>query len=488
MKLLTGTTDRQTEELLFYGASVVFSSVKIFDEAIDEIRLLRVMENCGCRRITSSDYGYIEKILNRAGQNASLQYDTTVVDSLSPIQLDDDTQVTPLIRHHVFLFAQKAVLLQSILIFDYRKITHTHCDTTDISRTLSVTDLLRIIHEIKNGSGESGRAFKRGVERIFADISDKARMPYSQGTDTLFFNEQNIAIQIWDIASLPADCDKDNISGDYLEDRYELDLAALLLLYNENYTQGDIWKDLSRSQIQKALDKKTDVLKDHRILISERICVEISQVDAPTLRTVSAMRLQLYGYDSTSVFLWGLISIVESGYKDCCYELDALYRREVSNGKSGVPIADFSRTRQKILAEKDSYEFLDKMCIEDRHKAFLGNASGKKGLADYLNRIADTDKQIQDLADLIILERTSDANEEIKKLLETLQNYTKEQDRSNDIISWLSLLLAISSVFSVAEYITGVFLIESLLGKVITLAAIICVFAVVAVIIIKTRR
>jgi ABC-type transport system involved in cytochrome bd biosynthesis fused ATPase/permease subunit len=153
-----------------------------------------------------------------------------------------------------------------------------------------------------------------------------------------------------------------------------------------------------------------------------------------------------------------------------------------------VPIADFSRTRQKILAEKDSYEFLDKMCIEDRHKAFLGNASGKKGLADYLNRIADTDKQIQDLADLIILERTSDANEEIKKLLETLQNYTREQDRSNDIISWLSLLLAISSVFSVAEYITGVFLIESLLGKVITLAAIICVFAVVAVIIIKTRR
>lgn len=490
MQLLKNGSIEQTEELSINGASVVFYTVRLLDSAITDEDIVSFDNGSTYERIEEAQYGYIEKMFSVGNPSDNILFKLSESDTISGVPLDHDNSVTVNLNHYVLLYSKRAILLQTVFIFDVRQIiAQTSNKKTNMESALSVTSLLALIHGIKNVSTTAGQSFRRIIENRLTQICNDLKMPANISFCETKQNEQNIAIQIWDIASLPPDCNRKSISGDYLEGRYELELAALLLLYNEHYTKDGLWKQLSSSQIRKAVANRTDVLNDHRILASERICIEISQVDEPCFRDISNRRLSLYGYDSTSTFLWGYLSIIEIGIKNCVSVLSELCQCILEDAH--MDILDLSKKRQQVLRLKDQYLSIDEMCIEGRHKEFIGRGITKKHLNEVIENINKADQQFQDLSNLSISETTSKSSIEISELFKAFRGYTEEQDRSNDIVSVLGLILALTSVFAATEYIEDLFNVDCLCGRLIILGSVVLLYFVMAlfvVIIIKGKK
>ncbi|MBS7259630.1 MAG: hypothetical protein KIG25_04285 [Eubacteriales bacterium] len=486
MRLLKNGSIEPTEELTINGASVVFYTVRLLDNSITDADVSIFCNDSCYQQIQEAQYGYIERMFSVDNPSDNIFFKLSEIDTIHNVRASSDTSINLNLNHYVLLYSQRAILLQTIFIFDTRGIIETNNAKTPTDDSLSVTNLLALIHDIKNINSDAGKAFYQIIENRFAQICNALKICDSSSFCETKQNEQNIAIQIWDIASLPSECDRNSISGDYLEERYELELAALLLLYNEHYTKDELWKNLSSSQIRKAVANKTDVLNDHRILASERICIEISQVDEPSFRDISKHRLSVYGYDSTSTFLWGYLSIIEIGLKNCVSVLSELCQCILEDAH--VNILNLSKKRQQVLRLKDQYLSIDEMCIEGRHKEFIGRGITKKHLNEVIENINKADQHFQDSSNLAISETTSKSSVEISELFKAFRRYTEEQDRSNDIVSVLGLILALASVFAVAEYIEELFSVDYLCGRLIILGSIILLFAITALFVVINKK
>lgn len=454
------------EELEINGASVVFSTVRLLDNPITEDGISSFCNDNRYREIKEADYGYIERMFSADNHSDNMLFRINAIDPIPNVWANDDgTEFLDIeLNHYVLIYAKRAILLQTILIFDKRGIIDAgNADIMSIKKPLSITNLLAIIHDIKNSNpnaGNAGQKFWNIIETRLDQICSSLKIDDSssfgdpeQNKQTKE-NEQNIAIQIWDIANLPTNLNQNNISGEYLEKRYELELATLLLLYDEHHTRNGEWKRLSLNQIKRVVGNKTDVLNDHRILVSERICVEISQVDKPSFSDISRRRLSVYGYDSTSTFLWGYLSIIEIGLRKCVRDLKNLCQCISEDKATPVnEILDLSKKRQQVLRLRDQYQSVDEMCIERRHKAFIVRGTTVKQLNNVVENIDRANQHFQNSANLAISEMTAETSVEIRNLIEAFQEYTEEQDRSNDKVTILSLVLAATSIFAAAEYI-----------------------------------
>jgi len=445
------------EELEINGASVVFSTVRLLDNPITEDGISSFCNDNRYREIKEADYGYIERMFSADNHSDNKLFRIKAIDQISDVRTNDagTERLDIALNHYVLIYAKRAILLQTILIFDVQnKIEDTENIKTPITNPLSVTNLLAVIHDIKNSETTAGVEFYKIIKDKLDRICDSLDIEGGDSLRETQPQEQNIAIQIWDIASLPTDLGQNKISGDYLEGRYELDLAALLLLYDWHHTKDGLWKQLSSSRIREAVANRTDVLNDHRILASEMICIEISQVDKPSFSKISERRLSVYGYDSTSTFLWGYLSIIEIGLRKCVSDLKKLCQHIPEDKATPVnKILELSKKRQQVLLLRDQYQSIDEMCRESRHKAFIVRGTTVKQLNNVVENIDRANQHFQNSANLAISEMTAETSVEIRNLIEAFQEYTEEQDRSNDKVTILSLVLAATSIFAAAEYI-----------------------------------
>lgn len=477
------------EELEINGASVVFSTVRLLDNPITEDGISSFCNDNRYREIKEADYGYIERMFSADNHSDNMLFRINAIDPIPNVWANDDgTEFLDIeLNHYVLIYAKRAILLQTILIFDVQnKIKDTENIKTPITNPLSVTNLLAVIHDIKNSETTAGVEFYKIIKDKLDRICDSLDIEGGDSLRETQPQEQNIAIQIWDIASLPTDLGQDKISGDYLEGRYELDLAALLLLYDWHHTKDGLWKQLSSSRIREAVANRTDVLNDHRILASEMICIEISQVDKPYFTAISKCRLSLYGYDSTSTFLWGYLSIIEIGIKNCVSVLKKLCTCVLYDAH--MDILDLSKKSYQVLLLKDQYLSIGEMCIEGRHKEFISRGITKKHLNEVKESINRADQQFQDLSNLSISETTSKSSIEISELFKAFRGYTEEQDRQNDKISKLGLALAGISLIAVIEYIESWFSVVNYWVKGIICGVLVVPGAVVACCFLKNKN
>ena len=433
------------EVLRVNGASIVFYTVCVPKQTVD---VNNAALDCGTP-IKPDRYGYIENIFRSdypAETGESLLFKLSGSDIIQSMRLNDTDSVDLCLNHYVLFYSKRAILLQTVILFDFNRIgKHEHNSVTNLSQPLSTTHLLRLIHNIKKSEDFS----KTLIGRL-----NKVLGPLRVSTENCCmtnWNEQNIAIQIWDVASLPGEiASKPILSGESdLAKRYEIDLAALLLLYDERHTSGENWMYLSSVRVRGALDSGTDATVDHRILSSDRVCVEISQIDKPSISDISETRLRTYGYDSTSAFLWGYLSLIESGLNYCNYVLKNLCD-SVENELSTDGIKKLSSRRYEVLLLRDQYQSIGKSCIESRHKEFIRKGMVKKHLSEELGMINTLDKRFRDLSNLSIIT-------ELKNLQEKFQSYTREQDETNDRISMIGLLLALTSIIPVPGFFEYLF-------------------------------
>lgn len=452
----------QTEELSINGATLVFYSVRVLNEPLDDNQLALIGQAGGFERIQSKQ-GYIEKVFNL---NNSTNYDHMIFKSnikttLSPLKIDNEDCITPKINHYVTIYSRRILLVQSVLMFDKNKITK-YSYITEINRSIRTNDLFAIIHAIKNKEKDYNKKLSDNVERII----DSFLSPIKKvATQTALFtystdkNEQCLSIQIWDIASLSLQKDED-ILGIELSTRYELELSAILSCYNEHFNSNGLWKIQSANQVHQSTLSRTDVLNDHQVLLSERVCVEISQVDYPELRQISANRLLTYGYDSTSIFLWGYLVMVSAGYEVCDTKANKLHDKMLQLvtdcTKTYRDIKQITVEKQLISKQIEQYGALEKVCIEERHKHFINKGLKIRGLISIQEHAEKIFIKMKELSEVTLAADTSQTSNEISALLKEVKIMNIKQEESSSRLSILSLVLAFSAVIPLTEFIVKV--------------------------------
>lgn len=289
--------------------------------------------------------------------------------------------------------------------------------------------------------------YKKNDKRdIFTFLSDK--------------NEQCISVQIWDIESLKIK-KGDEIIGTELSDRYELELAAILSCYNEHFSSNELWKKQSANQVHQSALSRTDVLNDHQVLLSERVCLEISQVDYPEFRQISASRLFILGYDSTSIFLWGYLIMLSAGYEICDLKTDKLHLEMLKlSSEPNINYEELKKItiqKQYISKEIEQYNDLEKISIEERHKEYIKKGIKIRGLLDIRNHMDIVFNKMQELSEIILSTDSTIISNEINTLLKEVRAMNENQSEASKRLSLLSVILAFSAVFPLINFLVQVF-------------------------------
>ena len=464
------------EELLINGASIVFYSAFVLDKPLsnESIDLIDKGDEPKFSRITSS-MGYIEKMfaLAPSTENDHLVYKHLIPFHLPPTEISDSTVIIPKLSQTVTLYSRRILLITSIVLFDRREVSR-HPDVTNVERPLNTDDILKLIHDVQTDGHECNVTYAQTLDGTISDFL--AQCPAENNPRLTFKkSDKSIAVQIWDIASLKVK-KKQEIDGEELSKKYAWEIAALLSCYNEHFARDGLWRQQSPTQVDRTVRAETDVLRDHRILVSEQVCLEISQIDHPKLRAVSASRLYSYGYDSTSIFLWGYLVMLTAGIEDCeirskrlmnqmLTELNEKQKDQVANPASanGSSRRDrlnwFVVQRMQISQDAERLESLVNQCIEERHKFFLKRGSDIRGFNATSSQVSDTFEKAKELAfdysQVILAADSSDSNEHTNQLLQELKSLNQEQSESSRRIGVLNILVGYLAVVPVTEFFVG---------------------------------
>jgi len=369
--------------------------------------------------------------------------------------------ITPVINHYISLYAKRILLVQSVLVFDKNEIIKYNY-TTEIKNAIKTDDILKIIHNIRNKDEDCFKKLSYNVDKLIDNFLNKLK---ESGVSTDLFeyltdkNEQCLSVQLWDIASLNIKQGEDVI-GVELAERYELELSAILSCYNEHFSSNELWKKQSANQVHQSALSRTDVLNDHQVLLSERVCVEISQVNYPELRQISAKRLFTYGYDSTSIFLWGYLVMVSAGYEICEMKSNLLHNKMIQlikeSSKNYEGNKQITVDKQLISIEMEQYAALGKISIEERHKYYINKGLKIRGLIVIQEHVEKIFNKMKELSEVTLAADTTQINSEINVLLKEVQIMNKNQGETSTRLSILSLILAFAAIFPLVNFIINI--------------------------------
>ena len=462
----------QTEELSINGASLVFYSVRVLNNPLSDEQL-NVIDNSREFHKIHSGQGYIEKIfiLNNYSKDNHLSYVRKNVIDLSPLKIENGSLVVPKVTHYINVYNKNILLIQSVIIFDKSEVTKYN-GVTKIDKPIKTDDILKIIHNIKIKDEIWNKEFSSGindtVEMFLTSITfGKLQRPsfFAISSDK---NEQCLSVQIWDIASLKIN-DGEDVIGEELASRYELEISAILSCYNEHFTKNGLWKKQSANQVIQSVKLRTDVLNDHKILRNERVCVEISQVNHPEFRDISAIRLCTYGYDSTSMFLWGYLVIMCAGFEMCDIKSNKLrdtivcesknYENNLNHDGEKVykDIIHITAEMQEISKEMDLLSLMDNMCIEERHRDFMNEGAKIRGLTSLRDHVKENFKNTKEISSMILSTDSSKSSNEISELLKEVQEIKFKNEKTATVLSVISIIIGCTFVIPITEFVTNTF-------------------------------
>ena len=454
----------ETEELMVNGTSLVFYNVYVLKKELTDNQLEKIFYNNNFDLIDIGE-GYIKKIFNdnSVDKMHHLVVRWNIITSLPFIQVMgingvSGQGVTPKVRHYITIYAKKIILVQSVIVFDLKNVTQYECCTL-IDFPLNTDDLLKIIQAIKKKNNDSYAALSGAIKKLLNDFSNLV------GEDDMFTvvadtkeAEESVGIQIWDIANLKVE-DNANIIGRELEERYKLELAALLAYNNEHFSSNQLWRKQSANTVRESALSRSDVLNDHQVLVNERVCLEISQVNVPELRSISASRLNTYGYDSTSIFLWGYIQIVRENHSKCSSEASEL-RNKVSDflTQENIDVNDFKSIvieKMRLSEQMELYSRIKNSCIEERHQHFIMHGMEVTGLQSIQKDINEIFLQIKEGIDVAIATQTSNTNSEMSEVLKTMKEMSKHQAESSTKLGVIGIIFAVPAVCTLCDFIVS---------------------------------
>lgn len=227
-----------------------------------------------------------------------------------------------------------------------------------------------------------------------------------------------------------------------------------------HFRHPDYWKQRSEEEVDGCVLHRTSVLNDHQVIIGRKVCLEISQVDVPKLESLSQARLNTYGYDSTSVFLWGYIQILKKNLLRC-YEETVRNRDKVnailqSNGNGVEKLVGITEENIKLYVRMELSGRMKSSCIEDRHRRFIENGIENTGLGSMQSEIKEMFSQIDDAINVAIAVENSSTNHETSAVLKSINRANRLQAESSGKMNLLTIIFSTSAVCTMANYIISI--------------------------------
>jgi hypothetical protein len=132
-----------------------------------------------------------------------------------------------------------------------------------------------------------------------------------------------LAVQIWDLRGSRRHSGGTRASDEpYVgldESRhYAWDISALMAHSTDHVVSDGLWRRRSDEQVFTDVGMGFSVLGDHMVFINHTCCLEISHLPID-LRDRSSFRMEHYGYDSSSIFIWtvgNLRALVLTGLRE----------------------------------------------------------------------------------------------------------------------------------------------------------------------------
>lgn len=459
-----GTIDK-SEEILVSGASLVFFDVRILKRRLEDSDIQALLTNNGFREVDITD-GYNNKIFsshsNDKNKHMVIRHGSSVDFPILSVtdSNDRERQIVPKVTFYMNIYDRNIVVFQPVIVFDKNSVTQFR-DSTLIDFSLNTNNLLEIIHYIKTKEKDGYNYMKHELEKLRTSFKSAVN-DRDVFNDTVNYEDDNesVGIQIWDIENLGVP-DDEMVYGSGLEKRFELEISALINYKNEHFSRNNMWKQQSANSVSENTGRHTDVLNDHCILQSDRVCIEISQVNHPTLRPISAARLCEFGYDSTSLFLWGYIQIIKKVFSVCQNKSSKLRDRVITlldNPEQTDAAAESSRITKEttdLYKELEIHNRIKNSCIEIRHRDFITQGMEATGLDAIHMDMKDIFSQITGGISVAISARTSKSNSETAGILEAIRDLNKIQSETSTNLALITVLFTIPGVCTLAEYIAS---------------------------------
>lgn len=218
--------------------------------------------------------------------------------------------------HRSFLWVDPAFAVVIVPVVFAVPRTYIDWPYIPIRQPLCVDDILAVMDLLTEPSvvDELGRWATKGYP--LADISPI---------------EQSMAIQLWDLDGSRVDGSRLRADSPYrsLEEtqQYCWELSALLSFSTDHVVKDRLWLRRNPSQVFAEVAEAFAFFDDHAVFLNRNCCLEVSHLPIQ-LRERSRYRMQSYGYDSSSIFIWSLetlrwfaLSTLRSQYKQTVLEL-----------------------------------------------------------------------------------------------------------------------------------------------------------------------
>lgn len=450
----------QQDELSVNGISLVFYNVRILTKQLTDEQIARISSSDEFSLI-SVDVGYNQKIFSSHSHDEKKHMIIRCKEAtkLSMIHVKNKEQIqniTPMVCHYLIVYNRNTIVIQSVIVFDRRNVSGFY-NSVSLDSPLDTDGILQIIFDIKTRNQNGYKCMQSDITRILRKFSniigEKDILDASADYEE---DNESVGIQIWDINNL--DIYNGEILGENLENKYQRELSALMNYKNEHFSLNHMWKSQSINSVKENMRLHTDVLNDHRILQSERVCIEISQVDWPELRPISASRLQEYGYDSTSIFLWNYIQIIKKYYSQCQNEasilrnnvqelLDLTEKDEVAKKASYI-----TKKKTELYKDLEIHNRIKNSCIENRHKEFIEHGMEATGLDSIYKDMEEIFHQITEGVNVSLSARTSYSNQEMTYILSAIKKINMLQSHSSTRLALIAIIFAIPSVCTLTDF------------------------------------
>ena len=402
-----------------------------------------------------------------------------------------------LLRSDITIYSRQFFLLQTVALVDRDEITR-HPNTLNIPRSLGTDDILKFLDALQT----KDRTELHGqLEEIIMQFLSRSNNNFECQRLSAKMR-QPIAIQIWNIDGLNLK-PEDEVSGSLLVLHYAWELSALLSFYTEHFRRKGLWKNRRLDQVQREFKSETDVLKDHRIVTNERVCIEISQVNHPYLTPVSAQRLYAYGYDSTSIFLWGYLALqdaaleyyskqadtslyeIESELSTWIIETDKAIDKEVvrikESKKIPIMLRELVARRLEIISAVGRHTTTWMYCYEDRHIMFLNQGTKLRKIDEKKEEIYRSLNNVKELAfdftQVLLAVESGRTNIETNNLLKEAKQLNENQSNMTKRLNILNFLVGGTAIAPLTEFITSLIQpLNNTTGKIIVVISLAIIF------------
>jgi hypothetical protein len=465
----------ETEELRVNGASFVTYDLFYADEKF----VVSDLSQLGLVPITTK-YPYLEGIfdLSPEERNNHRRFVLTKEISLNA-SFDLSLEFNGNAKIHVTIFADQFILLETMFVIDRRQL-FPNIASMQPHRPLTTSELLSLFLEI-NADGD---IFHRVEAVRLGIVGDLRGLLDIQLARTVHSSRKYSAIQIWDIEGLTewAATNSWLPNGRQIVNTFAWELSALLNVNSDLNRRVRTWKDRTHEQVKNQIDVGIDAVAIHRVLVNEFVCMEVTQIDYPSgADSRSLQRMESYGYDSTSIFLWSyivaqnclLVTLSRSASERLAQLGKALNVLDTKSAVDGLRQDFLVAVKESLRFRSRTYEVLEKLywlsdkVKEPRHARFiLDQQTRARGpdvrrelklkldeLRDITMGAAQLNIDIENQASIEQLREVAAAQRDAVKDIHHVATTISESERR---LGFIKFLFSATAIFGFSDFMIGV--------------------------------